>query len=362
VPFCKEIPKIVADYLVHPNDIFISRAGSVGVSVLIKDAPYKSVFASYLIRIRPYKKIDSKYLSLFLQSPHYWNQVTELSSGIALANINATKIQSINLPLPPLPEQHKIVEILEDHLSRLDAALADVKQAKLKAAQFRRSLLQAAFTGNLTGDGTRLMTEWKKCKLSDVVELLSGFAFKSSDWQEVGVPVLKITNVRNGKVTLEGCSYISKQRAEESMNFRVNKGDLLITLTGEIGATGFYQEDFEARLNQRVGKIIPRRSEDVDLKFVAYFLESPQTRETMWSTAKGIAQANISPKEVLALNIPIPPLPEQQQIVEILEDHLSRLDASVSIADAMEKQSASLRRSLLQAAFTGELTKEVASV
>ena len=60
--------------------------------------------------------------------------------------------------------------------------------------------------------------------------------------------------------------------------------------------------------------------------------------------------------------IALPPFPEQQKIVEILEDHLSRLDASVAIADAMEKQSASLRRSLLQAAFTGKLTEEVVSV
>jgi type I restriction enzyme S subunit len=60
--------------------------------------------------------------------------------------------------------------------------------------------------------------------------------------------------------------------------------------------------------------------------------------------------------------IPLPPLPEQQKIIEILEDHLSRLDASIALADAMEKQSAGLRRSLLQAAFTGQLTKEVASV
>ncbi len=63
-----------------------------------------------------------------------------------------------------------------------------------------------------------------------------------------------------------------------------------------------------------------------------------------------------------AANIPLPTIVEQQKIVEILEDHLSRLDASVAIADAMEKQSASLRRSLLQAAFSGQLTKEVASV
>ena len=71
---------------------------------------------------------------------------------------------------------------------------------------------------------------------------------------------------------------------------------------------------------------------------------------------------NIKMPQFMAISVPLPSLPEQHKIVEILEDHLSRLDASVALADAMEKQSAGLRRSLLQAAFTGQLTKEVASV
>jgi len=79
--------------------------------------------------------------------------------------------------------------------------------------------------------------------------------------------------------------------------------------------------------------------------------------KSIGTTIKYIKKENLTEAE-----IPIPPLPEQQKIVEILEDHLSRLDASVAIADTMEKQSSSLRRSLLQAAFTGQLTKEVASV
>ncbi len=199
------------------------------------------------------------------------------------------------------------------------------------------------------------MTDWNTCKLSDVVGLISGFAYKSADWQDSGVPVLKITNVRNGRVTLEGCSYISERIAEESLNFQVKKGDLLITLTGEIGATGFYSEDFEARLNQRVGKIFTKKERDVDLKFVGYFLESPQAREIMWATAKGIAQANISPKEVLGLDFPLPPLEKQKKIVELLEDHLSRLDAALADVMQAKVKAAQFRRSLLQAAFTGNL-------
>ena len=199
------------------------------------------------------------------------------------------------------------------------------------------------------------MTYWRTCKLSDVVDLISGFAYKSSDWKESGVPVLKITNVRNGRVRLEGCSYITEKLADETINFQINKGDLLITLTGEIGATGFYSEDFEARLNQRVGKLIPKSEEDVNLRYVAYFLESPLAREIMWSTAKGIAQANISPKEVLGLDIPVPSVDEQQQIVDLLEDHLSRLDAALADVKQAKLKAAQFRRSLLQSAFTGNL-------
>lgn len=348
------------------GDILFNNTNSaelVGKTAIV-DVEGDFAFSNHMTRLRfPLEKVVHEYMAILLHSfwmSGYFNEIC--SNHVNQASVSIKRLEQVEVSLPPVDEQHKIVELLEGHLSRLDLALADVKQAKVKATQFRRSLLQSAFTGNLGSGVTRLMTNWNTCKLSDVVELVSGFAFKSADWQDSGVPVLKITNVRNGRVALEGCSYISKKLADESVNFQVKKGDLLITLTGEIGATGFYSQDFEARLNQRVGKIVTKNEREVDLKFVAYFLESPQAREIMWATAKGIAQANISPKEVLNLDIPFPPLEIQNKIVEILESHLSRLDISVSMAGAMEKQSSGLRRSLLQAAFTGQLTKGVVSV
>lgn len=324
-------------------------------------APSEAFASGEFIVMPPSEDVLGKFLQFRLLSQDFVEFAGTLDTGDR-PRVSWEQISKFQIDLPPVKEQHKIIKLLEDHLSRLDAALADVKEVKVKAAQFRRSLLQSAFTENLGPGATHLMTDWNTCKLSDVVELVSGFAYKSADWQDSGVPVLKITNVRNGRVALEGCSYISKKLADESVNFQVKKGDLLITLTGEIGATGFYSQDFEARLNQRVGKIVIKNEREVDVKFVAYFLESPQAREIMWATAKGIAQANISPKEVLNLVVPLPPLEIQKKIVEILESHLSRLDISVSMADDMEKQSTALRRALFQAAFTGQLTNEVISV
>jgi type I restriction enzyme S subunit len=100
VPFCKKEPVDKEKYLLIDNDIVISRAGSVGYSHLIKN-PKGAVFASYLIRFKPL--IDEKYTSYFLKSPSYWNSISEKSLGIAVPNVNATKLKQISIPLPPPP-------------------------------------------------------------------------------------------------------------------------------------------------------------------------------------------------------------------------------------------------------------------
>jgi len=363
VPFCKETPKNFADFEVHKNDIFISRAGSVGVSVLVKEVPFASVFASYLIRLRPTNKVNAKFLALFLQSPHYWDQVLELSSGIALANINATKIQSMSLPLPPLLEQHKIVEILEDHLSRLDAALADVKQAKVKAAQFRRSLLQAAFTGNLGSDGTRLMTDipsgWNRVTLNDLGNWVTGATPQSKDPLNFGDEVEFVTP---SDIGYGGRLGVVERRISELGASRVRKlkaPSVNLVCIGTIGKVALANR--EVTTNQQINSLEPNESVVLP-NFAMWLLASPEIQEALWQASSSTTVAILNKGNLCKIETSIPPLPEQHKIVEILEDHLSRLDASIALADAMEKQSAGLRRSLLQAAFTGQLTKEVASV
>jgi restriction endonuclease S subunit len=197
---------------------------------------------------------------------------------------------------------------------------------------------------------------WVEYELSDLVDLKSGFAYKSRDWVNDGVPVIKIANVRNGRVDVDGCSYITEEIANATLSFCVSFGDLLMTLTGEIGAIGVYKESSSARLNQRVARIDIKSSSDILFDFLCLFLESPSARQFLWSKAQGMAQPNISPKEVLSLLIQVPPLKEQEKVVEILEEQLSRLDAALASVSAVREKSARFCRSLLHAAFTGALT------
>lgn len=167
-------------------------------------------------------------------------------------------------------------------------------------------------------------------RLGDLVTFSGGFSFKSSDWKSSGIPVIKIANVRDGSVNLEGCSFIDPSTAAGSADYKVQKGDLLMTLTGEIGAMGIYKSGLEARLNQRLCKVSIKKDKNLLLEYVHYFLSSPSARQSMWLMSKGAAQANISVKDIETLEIPVPPLDEQRRIVESLDEHLSRLDKALA--------------------------------
>ena len=198
---------------------------------------------------------------------------------------------------------------------------------------------------------TRLMT------LGDVVTFTGGFSFKSSDWKPGGVPVIKIANVRDGDVTLDGCSFVDAKIAALSSAYAIQKGDLLMTLTGEIGAMGFYKLDTEARLNQRLCKVSTKNTEELSLEYVHYFLTSPTARQTMWQMSKGAAQANISIKDIATLVIPLPPLEAQRAIVEALDDHLSLLDKALAEVRLAQYNSRLLVMASLEKVIDGRLPR-----
>lgn len=141
VPFCTELPPDPERYLVREGDILISRAGSVGVSHLVTSAE-PSVFASYLIRFRPGPDVLPKYLAYFLKSPAYWKQIADNTAGIAIPNVNASKLQELRIPLAPLEEQRRIVAELEKQFSRLDEAVANLKRVKANAQHFERATIE----------------------------------------------------------------------------------------------------------------------------------------------------------------------------------------------------------------------------
>jgi len=168
---------------------------------------------------------------------------------------------------------------------------------------------------------------WVETKLGDIARVTSGFAFSTKSWREQGIPVIKINNVRNGQVSIENCSFIAEPVPEGASKFLLKQGDLLITLTGEIGAIGFVTQTQPMYLNQRVGRLDLLAEDKVLIKFIGLFLTLPEVRAEMWSHGKGNAQLNISPTSIHSLIINLPPLQEQKRIIDLINSVDSYIDA-----------------------------------
>lgn len=193
--------------------------------------------------------------------------------------------------------------------------------------------------------------EWAKTTLGKVARVQSGFPFSAKDWTDSGTPVIKIKNVRDGQVTTENCSFISEPIPDGAERFLLGRGDLLITLTGEIGAIGFVNDDEPMYLNQRVGKVEIIDGSKADLQYVGLFLSSSSVRTEMWSLGKGNAQLNISPSAIHNLGITLPPLPVQRRIVDLL----THLDAHIANLRTEREALDRVRTASLEMAMQGEL-------
>ena len=171
--------------------------------------------------------------------------------------------------------------------------------------------------------------------LGDYIDILSGFAFKSKDFSENGIPVIKIKNIVPPYVTLEDLSYVPNEVAELNKKYLLSYNDVLIALTGShinqiasvVGRIARVRYTIPSLLNQRVGKITVKNEGYCDINYVYYFLSQEQIKIELASQAGGAAnQANISPSDIKKLIIQLPPIETQHRIADILSAYDDLID------------------------------------
>jgi type I restriction enzyme, S subunit len=200
---------------------------------------------------------------------------------------------------------------------------------------------------------SELPKDWRMGTLRDLAKVRNGYAFKSSDFIDEGVPLIRQSNLVGDTVEIDNAKCLPPSFLDEHPRFTVKKGDVLIGMSGSIGKLSWYRHDTPALQNQRTGLLefeVPGSA-----GWVCYFLNSVERQ--LNQTAKGVAVQNISGKEIEALSLPIPPLPEQRRIVARIEELFSRLDAGVAALLHAKAQLQRYRQSVLAAAVTGQLTQ-----
>lgn len=197
---------------------------------------------------------------------------------------------------------------------------------------------------------------WVWVRLGAVCFFENGYAFKSDKFSsEKGIPVIRISNIKENNVDLDDCIKTLEENIDEK--YIVHQGDLLIAMSGATtGKNGVYMSANIAYLNQRVGNIKVKNKELLIEKFRNFYIANMQNE--ILNTAYGGAQPNISSQKMSVMTFPLPPLSEQQRIVERIEELFTKLDEAKERLQEVADSFAVRKAAILHKAFMGELTKQ----
>ncbi|MCH5584069.1 restriction endonuclease subunit S [Shimazuella sp. AN120528] len=180
-----------------------------------------------------------------------------------------------------------------------------------------------------------------KESLGEVCSIKGGYAFKSTDFKTEGIPVIKIANIVNKKIIFDkDSSFISSSVLENFKDFLVNKGDILVALSGATtGKFGIYDSDEIALLNQRVAKIVPLNNK-INHKYLFYCMTDLQDK--VLQKANGAAQPNVSPKEISEFRIPLPSYEVQMRVSNVISKAQELIDKRKAQIESLDQLAKSL--------------------
>ena len=319
-----------------------------------------------VIPIREVKGVSDKfYLFYYLLVPDVRALLTGKMQGTTgRLRLGAKALAELEIPLPPLAEQHRIVAKLEMLFTQLDAAVDSLKKAQAQLQRYRQSILKAAFGGELTKEWSeRHSDSWESMNLNEFITLESGSRPKGGVRGILeGIPSLGGEHLNDeGSFRFEKIKYVPEDFFKSLNKGQIYPNDIIVVKDGATtGKTSFVDNNFphkDAAVNEHL--FIVRVDPKVAFpKYVFYHLFSSKGQQQILSDFRGATVGGISRRFPLKVDIPIPPLPKQEQIISELERHLSVADEIGATLDAELKRAERLRQSILKHAFSGKLVPQ----
>ena len=405
-------PKKIAE----KGDVFISVRAPVGPTNV---CPEKSCVGRGLAAIRGLSGIEPFFILYLMRT--YEDVLAGRGAGTTFNAITGNQLKTFEIPLPPLPEQHRIVAKVEGLFTKLDAGINALHKTQSQLKRYRQSVLKAAFEGKLTEawraehqeelEPASVLLErilkarrekweteqleqmrakekmpkddkWKaKYKepvvpdMNELPKLPKGWTWatveqlstkiqygssKKTDADSNGVPVLRMGDIVDGKIVLNNLKYLPKEH-DEFLELLLNKGDLLFNRTNSrelVGKTAVYT-GIPNPCSFASYLIRVRFHPRIDSMIVAYYINSVYGKDWILSVVSQQAgQANVNGTKLKLLSVPMPPEKEQQILVEEVERHLSVADEVEKTITAELKRAEQLRQSILKKAFSGKLVPQ----
>lgn len=305
---CMHVPQSYYDNLLakrkpQKGDILYSVVGSFGIPVLIKEN-VKFTFQRHIAILRPNPHIvEPAYMYYSMLSKAFFLQADAAAIGAAQRTISLSSLQNLTINLPDLPTQRRIASILSAYDDLIENNRRQIKLLE-EAAQrlYREWFVELRFPGHESVKVVDGVPEgWMKGTVDNIVKLLSGYPFKSSEYVSSGkYRLITIKNVKDGEFSPDNVDYIDQLPDKVPSHCILTEGDILLSLTGNIGRVCIVN-GYNYLLNQRVAKL-----QTLHPAYAYCMFRSKEMLNKMTALSNGVAQQNLSPIRAEKIRILIP--------------------------------------------------------
>jgi type I restriction enzyme S subunit len=328
--------------LLPPGSIILSTRAPIG-HLAINEVPMTTNQGCKGLVLND--KVNNKYLYYYLKSNV--ELLDSLGSGTTFKELAGSKLADVPLPLPPLPEQQRIVTKLDAAFAALSEAEANVERNRANARELFESYLNGVFEGR--EDGTRT-------PMLELCEAIVDCEHKTAPTQSEGYPSIRTPNIGRGELLLDGVYRVSEETYRQwSRRAIPMPGDLILAREAPAGNVAVIPDGLQPCLGQRTVLIKPKR-EVVRPKYLMYELLSASMQERLLDHSQGATVQHVNMKDIRALPIPkLPSLAEQDRVVNQVES--IRITSKQLETTYQQKlmELEGLKKGLLGAAFRGEL-------
>lgn len=307
--------------------------------------------------LTPLGGIVPKLMFYWMISPQMNHQVINGSSSTTMPIINKSRFSKLHCVLPPLAEQKVIADKLDTLLAQVETTKARLDRIPEIIKRFRQSVLSAAVSGKLTEVSIANLGELNQC-----ANIVSGLAFKKSQYSTSGSRLLQIANVGYGRTKWEDCNYIPLELARECEVYSMADGDIVLALnrpiTNETLKVAWVEErDLPATLYQRVARIRCKEN-GLSSEYLFLLMQSPDFLKMVEGNLKGSDQPYLNTSDLASFDIYAPDEVQQTEIVRRVEELFAFADSIEQKATAALARVNNLTQSILAKAFRGELTAD----
>ena len=334
--FCSKPTKIA-----EKNDILLSVRAPVGPTNL---APCKVCIGRGLTAIRPSAELVTRYVLLFFK--YYEGQLAAKGTGTTFKAITQDVVKNLEIPVPPLSEQERIVARIEELFSQLDAGVETLKNTKAQLAVYRQAVLKEAFTG---------LSEKKPIReMSSLVT--SGSRGWAQYYADCGARFIRITDLtRNGiQLKKDSIQYVILPEKAEGKRSRLLDGDVLVSITADLGSIALVPENIdEAYINQHIAMI--RFNNPSHGEFMAWYLRSEWGQKDLLKNKRGGGKLGLGLDDIRDTPVPVISDDTAQQIVAYINNRLSVCENIEKTMENALSQAEAMRQSILKDVFEGSL-------